>query len=158
MCYFDNATQRTQVTVDTICHELKNPKLGKIDLVVGIGFSGILLLTPIYMQSGIPFGAIRKNKKVTHSSRSIETGGIHAIRKNMRYVIIDDFTTSGDTLDKIKIEMSDHECVGIILYQEEKFNKGATLSDFPDIPLICLAQDINEIMTCIHTEKETCGV
>ena len=52
MCYFDNATRRTQVTVNNICHELKNPKLGKVDLVVGIGFSGILLLAAIHIQSG----------------------------------------------------------------------------------------------------------
>ncbi len=168
MCYFDNATSRTRLTVEAICHELKNPKFGEVELVVGIGFSGTLLLTAIHIQSGIPFGAIRKDKSSTHSSRSVETGGIRYIKGNERYVIIDDFTESGDTIDRIKMAMSPYrgpgypsascECAGIILYQETKFVRGDTLKNHPDIPLSCLACDIEEVAMVMRTEKETCGV
>ena len=159
MCYFDNATRRTQVTVDNICHELNNPKLGEVDLVVGIGFSGILLLAAIHIQSGIPFGAIRKDKNSTHSGRSVEIGGIRYLKGHERYVIIDDLTESGETLSNIMVEMSGHECAGIILYQESKFRHGDTLNNYPNIPLICLANDIEEIVVCIPLmEKEHCCV
>jgi len=158
MCYFDNATQKTQITVDAICHELKNPKLGKVDLVVGIGFSGTLLLSAIHLQSGLPFGAIRKDKSGTHSSRTVETGGTRYLQNGQRYVIVDDFTDSGMTISSIIATMSSHECVGIIFYQDTKFHRGDTLNDHPNIPLICLACDIEEIVMSERTEKETCGV
>jgi len=153
MCYFDNATSRTKLTVDAICHSLKDPKLGRVDLVVGIGFSGTLLLGAIHIQSGIPFGAIRKDKNSTHSGRSVETGGIHDLRNVQRYVIIDDFTESGETLSNIMVEMSGHECAGIILYQEAKFNRSDTLGEHPNTPLICLACDIEEIVMMNRNEN-----
>jgi len=146
MCYFDNATIKTQITVDNICHELRNPKLGEVDLIVGIGFSGTLLLAAIHIQSGIPFGAIRKNHSGTHSTRTVEIGGIECLKKVERYVIIDDFTESGQTIRNIKVAMSGHECVGIILYQEKKLGRGDTLFNYPDIPLSCLGVDIEEIV------------
>ena len=158
MCYFDNATSRTQLTVEAICHELKNPKLGEVDLVVGTGFSGILLLAAIHIQSGIPFGAIRKDKNSTHSSRSIETGGIYDLHDAKRYVIIDDFTETGKTLYNIMVEMSGHECAGIILYQGSKCNRNDTLKDHPSTPLICLACEIEEVVMMNRAEKETCVV
>ena len=160
MCYFDNATRRTKITVDNICHELKNPKLGEVDLVVGTGFSGILLLSAIHLQSGLSFGAIRKGTGKTHSGQTVETGGMRYLpREVQRYVIIDDFTASGKTLSNIQVAMAGHECVGIILYQETKFNRGDTLKDYPNIPLICLANDIEEIEVCIPLmEKEACRV
>lgn len=147
MCYFDNATRKTQITVDTICHELKNPKLGQVDLIVGIGFSGTLLLAAIHIQSGIPFGAIRKDKNGSHSSKTVETSEIDNPQDAKRYVIIDDFTQSGKTIANIKVSMSGHECVGVILYQEARYNQGATLDNFPNIPLSCLACDIEEVVT-----------
>lgn len=158
MCYFDNAIKRTQLTVESICHELKNPKLGEVDLVVGIGFSGTLLLAAIHIQSGIPFGAIRKDSSGTHSSRTVEVGGLPDLKNVRRYVIIDDFTESGDTIECIKIVMSGYDCVGIIFYQEMKFNSVETLNGFPNVPIICLATDIEEIMLIRHAEKETCCV
>lgn len=159
MCYFDNATSRTQLTVDAICHELKNPKFGEVDLVVGIGFSGTLLLAAIHIQSGIPFGAIRKDKNCDHSCRSVETGGIPGLYNTKRYIIIDDFTETGETLSNIKVKMAGHECVGIILYQDWRLNDGNTLSEHPNTPLICLACDIEEVVMINRNEKwETCGV
>lgn len=155
MCYFDNATNRTQVTVDSICHELKNPQLGKVDLVVGTGFSGTLLLAAIYIQSGIPFGAIRKDKNSTHSHKTVETGGMEHLKGHERYVIIDDFTSSGATLSGIMVKMSGHECAGIILYQEAKCGRKDRLSDYLNTPLICLAHDIEELVIEMRTEKET---
>jgi len=159
MCYFDNATNRTKVTVDSICHELKNPQLGEVDLVVGIGFSGTLLLSAIHLQSGLPFGAIRKNTRGTHSGQTVETGGMKYLpREVQRYVIIDDFTESGETLSNIMVQMSGHECVGIILYQDGKYGRKDRLSDYPNIPLLCLAMDIEEIVMSPLAELETCCV
>lgn len=157
MCYFDNATSRTKLTVDAICYELKNPKLGEVELIVGVGFSGTLLLAAIHVQSGIPFGAIRKDRNNTHSGRTVETGGIIYLKGHERYVIIDDFTESGKTLSSIMVEMSGHECVGIILYQcdrafLERYDNDLNIvmhdnriGTLDNIPLITLGCDIKEI-------------
>jgi adenine/guanine phosphoribosyltransferase-like PRPP-binding protein len=143
MCYFDHATQKTQITVDTICHELQNPKLGKVDLIVGTGFSGTLLLAAIYLQSGIPFGAIRKDINNTHSGRDVETGGIESLKEVQRYVIIDDFIESGETISNIKVKMSGHECIGIIFYQNmEELESREGIYD--GIPYVCLEHDVKE--------------
>lgn len=159
MCYFSNATQKTQITVDLICHELKNPKFGQANLVVGTGFSGTLLLAAIHLQSGIPFVAIRKDTIRTNSVDSVELGGIEQLDKTKKYIIIDDFVESGATIRKIQKEMSDHECVGIILYQcdrafLEKFtidvnikmhdNRRGTLDNIPLATLCCDVEEIEE--------------
>lgn len=146
MCYFKNAMKKTQITVDAICHELENPKFGEVDLIVGTGLSGTLLLSAIHLQSGIPFGAIRNNNDGAHSPRKIETGerGDFNDRETKRYVIIDDLTESGDTIDRIKIKMSGHECVGIIFYQSMNLLL-ARSGIFDGVPYVCLEQDIEEI-------------
>ena len=70
-----------------------------------------------------------------------------------RYVIIDDFVYSGETIEKIRFEIDNiiwwnAKCVGVILYQ--------TVTCRPlidDIPTTCLGEDIPEIHN-IRTEEE----
>lgn len=129
MCYFSNVLQYPQATVDSICHALNDPKLGRVDFIAGTGISGTLALMPVSMQSGIPCGAVRK---VLDTEKGSIDGGSHSCTMVetflpvgygiRRYVIIDDNIESGETIRRIKqamiSECGDCECVGIILYQD----------------------------------------
>ena len=135
MCYyFDNAFCQPQATIDVVCHELKNPKYGHIDLIVGTGLSGVLLLVPISMKSGIPFAVVRKASDIEKSSLE---GGCHSgalvelqdqsllQKESLRFVIIDDFASSGETVIrtseaiKMKLERVKPEFAGLIFYQTD---------------------------------------
>ncbi len=135
MCYyFDNAFCQPQATIDVVCHELKNPKYGHIDLIVGTGLSGVLLLVPISMKSGIPFAVVRKASDIEKSSLE---GGCHSgalvelqdqsllTKQNLRFVIIDDFASSGDTVARVsssikrQLEQIKPEFAGLIFYQTD---------------------------------------
>lgn len=131
MCdYFYNAFDRPQATIDVVCHELKNPKYGHIDFIVGTGLSGILLLVPISMKSGIPFVVVRRQSDVEKSALK---GGCHSgtplelqdqsllKKKHSRFVIIDDFVSTGGTAirihEELKRKFREPECAGLIFYQ-----------------------------------------
>lgn len=60
MCYFDNIFRSPMETIDCICHALKDPKFGQVDMIVGTGISGIVLLVPVSIQSKIRFTTVRK--------------------------------------------------------------------------------------------------
>lgn len=134
MCnYFDNVFVSPQATIDVICHELKNPKFGRIDFIVGSGLSGNLLLVPISIKSGIPFAVVRKeadfNKPSSdggcHSGSLVETQfQVKSPPHSSRFVIIDDFTSAGSTVIRIDLAIKDYlkqqtECAGLIFYQTE---------------------------------------
>ena len=135
MCYyFDNAFCQPQATIDVVCHELKNPKYGHVDLIVGTGLSGVLLLVPISMKSGIPFAVVRKASDIEKSSLE---GGCHSCalvelqdqallkKENLRFVIIDDFASSWDTVSRVsdsvkrQFGQAKPEFSGLIFYQTD---------------------------------------
>ena len=151
MCYFSNALESPQVTVDTICHTMGDPKFGRIDQVVGTGVSGIIALLPVSMQSGIPCMIIRKPREI---DECVTQGGCHSDRlvENVskvdagRYVIIDDSIDSGRTIRRIIETMIGEyphsECVGIILYQENSYYESPNAM-FADVPITRIAGDID---------------
>ncbi len=152
MCYFNYLFRFPRIVIDTICHALKDPKFGYVDLVVGTGMSGTLVLLPVSIQSGIPFAAVRKKIDISTSPMN---GGSHSLfheenvkrYKECRYLIIDDLTDSQRTIDHICNEMSnllmDCRCVGIVLYQN--FAKTITVKKIHDIPVTCLNKDILDL-------------
>ena len=153
MCYFSNAVHNTRITIDAICHSLKDPKLDHPELIVGTGISGTLVLLPTSLQSGIPCLPVRKEGDVT---RSCEDGGSHSTRylegeicryqKVTRYVIVDDIISEGKTvkyiMEKIKCWWPDAKCVGIILYQN--WTPGY-MKHHAGVPVVELSEDIKEI-------------
>lgn len=132
MCYFRNAIQNPQMTIDSICFALKDPKLGNVDYIVGMGMSGILILVPVSMQSGIPCVAVRKQVEMDedpsdrgcHGNKVVERSHSNYTPTN-RYVIIDDFIESGNTIGRIRKIMSqqyqDSKCADVILYQDNGY-------------------------------------
>lgn len=150
MGYFTNALKNPRETIDVICHAIKDPKFSPVEFIVGTGISGTLVLLPVSMKSGIPYGAIRKeidaktehDEGGSHSHNEIET---YETRKTCRYIIIDDFIESGNTIQRIKKvmtkEWSDSHCAGIILY-ESFAPPSKYLDEWGDIPTSSLYYDI----------------
>lgn len=148
MCYFDTAFTHTQEAIDVICHELASTKLDRVDFLVGTGIGGLILLTPISLKSGIPCGAMRKPSDSQHSH--IE-GGSHSytiletaikFEKINRYVILDDITESGKTIERIISQMLClmpwAKCEAVMLYQEDSSGS----MDETNVPIYLLDEDI----------------
>jgi adenine/guanine phosphoribosyltransferase-like PRPP-binding protein len=85
----------------------------KFNGLVATGISGLLVLTPLALELKLPFAVVRKSKK-NHSGCRVE--GEDNITK---YLIIDDFMDSGDTIFKIYKDMSDFNAslpAGVLFY------------------------------------------
>lgn len=147
MCYFDNVFINPEATIQAICHTLNDPKFGRVDIIVGTGVSGALILIPASMASGIPSLYIRKrDDQKSHSTRRLEPR-IPIDLQNKRYVIIDDTVESGSTIEFIEEEISyisyEATLAGVILYQE---GFSAYAKNIIDEPLTCLKGDIFDIV------------
>ena len=138
-------------TIDAICHSLGDPKIDRVNFLVGTGMSGSLILVPTSVQSGIPCGVVRKQYDKwncpddggSHSCRDLETvfeGEIPVLR----YVILDDVMETGRTVDRIidvmRKEHPGSKCVGIILYQTIYSGQHGD-----GIPIIPVYNDISEL-------------
>lgn len=151
MCYFSYIFLYPQNTIKAICHALENPKLQQPDFIVGTGISGGSLLVPVSLQSGIPFGIVRKSGDVDklpknggcHSGQSIESPHLY---RPTKYVIIDDFSDSGSMVKRIISSMEETwhktKCVGVILYQQTVESR---ITDKMNVPICCLANDVLEM-------------
>lgn len=164
MCYFSNAFAKPQITVDAICRALDDPKFDRTDFIVGSGVSGTLMLVPVSLRSGIPYGVVRKSLDATQSYRE---GGCHSDREVESrwtpdncvngYIIIDDLIDSGETIKKIIQAMREKHtrsrCAGIILYQNFLNMENG---DWEGIPLTCLSNDIKERESDEHKNSSQC--
>lgn len=150
MSYLNSFFRNPQQIIDVIVHELFNPILGRVDVIVGRGTSGILPLMSVSIRTNIPALVVRKTNEDSHSSRRIEG---FAPSGDWRYVIIDDQIDSGSTVRTILDEVKG-ECVGIILYSSF-FCYGDRYSQFEgsEIPVVRLGEDVSELIK-IHKDKE----
>ncbi len=90
----------------------------KFDAIVFRGNSGAAIAFPVSVATGIPVVLVRKEG--SHGSK------IEGSCNVSKYIILDDFISSGDTMRKILNEMtkwnaggdSEVQCVGIALYNE----------------------------------------
>jgi adenine/guanine phosphoribosyltransferase-like PRPP-binding protein len=141
MCYFSNIFERPEATIETLSHEINNPKYGKVDLLVGIGVSGTAPLMALSIKTGIPFCVLRKTVEGTHATSMIETSMPYS--DHTRFLIIDDIQESGKTINKIIAIMKegwpDAVCAGAILYQ-------GIMKQIPPVvfkfPVTCVYDDI----------------
>ncbi len=154
MCYFDLAFTNPIEVIDSICYQLDNPQLGKIDHIVGTGISGIMLLVPVSIKSEIQCCAVRKSPgyESSHSGATVEYG--NRKRRIDRYVIIDDFIESGQTVNRIIALMNQHHphsrCVCVIMYQQDRFKEFDL--KYTEIPVITLYESVHEL---INMRKKT---
>jgi hypothetical protein len=99
------------------CFHKANKALKKVefDAMAFRGMSGAMFAPILAYQMGKYLLMVRKPGDDTHSRMNVE--GYYASK---RYVIVDDFTSSGDTLraihDAIREEVPQAKCVGVYLY------------------------------------------
>jgi len=160
MCYFSNAFQSPEATVDAICHALSDPKFDRPECLVGTGVSGAVVLMAVSMRTGIPFAIVRKLVDV---ERAHMDGGSHSncliestVHKIGRYVIVDDLISSGDTVRNIRNAIdtvyNNTQCVGIVLYQN--LTQFDSWDQYEGIPLTPLMDDILKVEQ-LHKEGVT---
>lgn len=157
MCYFSTLFHRTDEVVDTIIHQLKHPALGKVDMVVGIGLSGTMPLVLIHQKSGIDICAVRKVGVNSHGGNDVTT----KCRPKARYVILDDFVSSGTTLKSLRARMENlrplWECAGVLLYGECKsrdtVHTRLNSHTFDDVPIFPLGGDGEKLTELYDQEK-----
>lgn len=146
MSYFNFIFYRTEAVVETIAHHLSNPIFGQINAIVGAGLSGTMILIPVHQRTGIKVCPVRKKGTKTHSGYLVENS-VEGPPKSMRYVIIDDFISSGDTISRVQEDVrisswtKRWECVGIILYQQEH----SAYSHIPKLPTVYLKSEVVEL-------------
>ena len=145
--YFQNAISHPQACILAISEAMRSPKLGQVDHIIGTGVSGTLLLVPVSIETGIPYLVARKNCFGSHSPRRIE--GLTAGNIVGRYVIIDDFISTGNTIDSVKQEVasqcSSAKCAGIILYEESRHYYSRDL-----VPVIGVSAEVIRINGTIN--------
>ena len=160
MSYFENITRYPEITVDTICHALSDPKFGRVDFIVGTGISGTLVLLPVAIRLKIHFAAVRKLMCGSHANNLMESS-LSGENDAYRYVIIDDFVSSGETLKTVKKTMRrqyEHaRCVGVVLYQGFPYNDEYILSKlgegWEDTKISSLADDIIDLTSLRAAER-----
>lgn len=130
MSYFDAALKVTS-REDAIkrARTVLVPLLGKIDGFVGRGMSGVCMGNVIAYALGRPFAIVRKDEDIesSHSWMRVEYPRVSAFETiAWRYVIVDDFISSGATVRTIVTEMKEHcpkaQCVGVFVYDSENYN------------------------------------
>ena len=86
------------------------------DFVACRGLSGISVASAVSYVTGTPMAVVRKPGENPHSEGLVN--GPYGMKG--RYVIIDDFISSGDTVDDIMeavdSDSKENKCIGIILY------------------------------------------
>ena len=149
MSYFDALLQEPEVVARTIAHQLGNPLFGHVDCVVGIGLSGSLVLLPIRMLTGLHVVAVRKEETTTHSRRPWEStyelehpNNVSSTRVG-RYVIVDDFASTGNTIRVVReVIGTQGTCAGIILYDDCR----SPLVWPMNVPIVGLFEECSEVV------------
>lgn len=116
MCYFDEVLHKPEEAVELLAETAT--KFGEFDFIAGTGLSGWLLLVPLSIRLEKPIAAVRKAEGNGHSYRHEMPETIRT-RRRLRYVIVDDFISTGRTVDRIKEELDalgEHQCVGVACY------------------------------------------
>lgn len=134
-CYHDTvfSPKELKKTVNrTVRKLLKLKKKIKFDAIAFRGVSGSGVAFPVSMLMGMPVIYVRKDKEKTHGEKIEATE--HVVK---RYIVIDDFISSGDTvreivakIDRIIPRMDEPKpvCVGIFLYDAHNGDLTDTLS------------------------------
>lgn len=85
------------------------------DAVVVRGGSGVVMGSALLMLGDIPLVVARKRGECSHGEQIEIVGG--QSRRVCRYIILDDFVSSGETVRGIKDDMGGARCVGVVQYR-----------------------------------------
>ncbi len=102
--------------------KLRKQKKVKFDAIAFRGMSGAAVAYPVSVLAGYHLIAVRKEDHSEHHGRNVEGSESRKIR---RYIILDDFICSGNTIkaiihaiDKEKNIDVPPECVGVAIYNK----------------------------------------
>lgn len=116
-CVFDPVAFRTRVN-EAIGLLTEFRKHTPFDAIAFTGVSGAALAFPLSFALGIPLLCVRKQGESSHSPYKVE--GDYSAE---RYVIVDDFISSGSTVNRIQDDIESEisgvpELVGLYLYKD----------------------------------------
>lgn len=114
-----NGRHNVDKFADTVDRTVEGLKDVTFDTIVFRGFSGAVVGSVVAYRLGRDWALVRKEGESTHSDRKIE-GTVGA-----RYVIVDDFISSGDTVKKTIAAVDaqyDAKCVGVYCYDKMWLN------------------------------------
>ncbi len=103
-CYFNEAFADLDVLVKNANDQFTGQNI-KFDSMVGIGLSGLLVLPVLARHYGVPYLALRKEGIKSHDSYGVGSYGRGTIGK--RWLLIDDFVSSGRTIEVAKRRVAD---------------------------------------------------
>ena len=99
-------------TVDRAIMEL-TPHLGEFDSIAVRGVSGLIVGSPVALHLGKPLVVARKPSEIAHSS-----GVSNDRHAGKHYVILDDFVSTGATVNEITYTMSRYtDAIRIGIYE-----------------------------------------
>jgi adenine/guanine phosphoribosyltransferase-like PRPP-binding protein len=126
---FYNTSINAKTFAAVVDATVKALKAVDFDTIVFRGFSGAVVGPVVAYQLGKDWALVRKEGESSHSSRCIE-GTVGA-----RYVVIDDFMESGQTINKsveVVAGAFESKCVGVYFYDSAWVNgcKAAETREF----------------------------
>lgn len=157
MCYFYLILDHPKATVAVIANALGNPVLGQVDCVVGIGLSGTMPLILVKEATGLSIMALRKEGASSHLG-----GEAHrpCVAPNLaaRYVILDDFRATGDTvrgiISQLKRTRPKWTCAGVMFYHQGRdVGPSANMGGLPETEL-CLKDEVEEVVNLLEEGEE----
>lgn len=100
----------------------------EFDIIAVRGLSGQLVGIPVSLIMRKELIIVRKRDERAHS---VQNPGMREAGQNGRYIIIDDFMSSGDTVaairHKIRAERPDLQLTGLYMYETDKWLEPTTI-------------------------------
>ncbi len=109
---------KTQKVIDRIIHGTRY--LPEFDAIAVTGLSGLLVGPIVALELGLPLIVVRKDLKCAHSTKRVE-----GYAEGLKYIILDDFVQTGNTILDIKLHVRDYDksckLVGAILWSGYRY-------------------------------------
>lgn len=122
--YLKNIFSNNKTFKKTVREVVKSLKQLDFDYLIGTGLSGTCIIPTVALRLNKPFAIVRKDTN-HHGSFLIE--GIPRENKPLLYLILDDFVSTGATVDIILTKMQafiqrkDDICIGLFAYKDVYF-------------------------------------
>lgn len=121
--YLENIFSNNKTFGKTVREVVKSLKQLDFDYLIGTGLSGTCIIPTVALRLNKPFAIVRKD--ASHGYFQIE--GIPKEDKQLSYLILDDFVSTGATVDTILTKMKaftqrkDDICIGLFAYKDFYF-------------------------------------
>ena len=121
MMSYDDYNPDEMAKVVTRAVRMLNKHKGEFDSIVVRGVSGLMIGAPVALKMGKPLLVVRKPNELRHTSVPIA----NHVRSGDRYIILDDFVSSGVTARSIAYAMKKDrpkaQLVATYMYQSNQY-------------------------------------